>query len=191
MTVEVETRDGLLYLLSPAVGVFHRRTTADQLLSPGMSIGRLRVLNSWYELKLPDGVTGRAVQLQTRWCVHPVEYGEPLLAVDPQGAQTAVDAGAETAHIENQEGDKNLLVKAFTSGIFYRRPTPIQAPYVEVGAEIKQGKLLGLIEVMKSFNQVVFAGTRGVVEKVYVEDAQEVAEGQPLFLIAGLNGEKP
>ena len=52
---------------------------------------------------------------------------------------------------------------------------------------MKKGEILGLIEVMKTFNHILFQGTgdsdTGVVEKIYAQDAQEVQLGEKLFLI--------
>ena len=49
------------------------------------------------------------------------------------------------------------------------------------------GTVLGLVEVMKSFNQIAYGGPglpeRGTVAKVLVQDAAEVTYGQTLFLI--------
>jgi acetyl-CoA carboxylase biotin carboxyl carrier protein len=78
-------------------------------------------------------------------------------------------------------------VKAFTTGIFYAKPSPDAPSFVTVGQEIEKGKALGLIEVMKTFNHIIFQGTddssTGTIKKIYVKDSQEVKVGQPLFLI--------
>jgi biotin carboxyl carrier protein len=56
-----------------------------------------------------------------------------------------------------------------------------------MGQEIEKGKALGLIEVMKTFNHIIFQGTgksnQGKIKKIYVKDSQEVKQGEPLFLI--------
>lgn len=39
-------------------------------------------------------------------------------------------------------------------GVFYRRPSPEAPPYVDEGAEVKAGDVVGLVEIMKSFHEV-------------------------------------
>lgn len=39
-------------------------------------------------------------------------------------------------------------------GTFYRRPSPEEPPFVEDGAAIEAGSVIGLIEVMKTFHEV-------------------------------------
>lgn len=62
-------------------------------------------------------------------------------------------------------------------GIFYRRPSPDKPEYVEIGASIKAGDVIGLIEVMKSYQEVQ-AEEDGVIKKINVEDGEIVEAGQ-------------
>ncbi len=39
-------------------------------------------------------------------------------------------------------------------GTFYRKPSPEAAPFVEDGASVAVGDVIGLVEVMKSFHEV-------------------------------------
>jgi biotin carboxyl carrier protein len=74
-----------------------------------------------------------------------------------------------------------------TEGIFYRRSSPDAAPYVDIGAVVSTGGLLGLIEVMKCFNPITYGGPgypdRVEIARILVEDAAEVQFGQPLFWV--------
>ncbi|MSQ04315.1 MAG: biotin carboxyl carrier domain-containing protein [Myxococcales bacterium] len=76
------------------------------------------------------------------------------------------------------------LLKAPIHGIFYRRPTPAEAAYIEVGASLTRGQVVGLVEVMKSFHPVVWQGQDGRVVAILVVDLAEVAHGQPLLRVA-------
>jgi acetyl-CoA carboxylase biotin carboxyl carrier protein len=67
-------------------------------------------------------------------------------------------------------------------GTFYSGPAPGSKPFVEIGAEVKPGDTLCVIEAMKMMNQIEseFAGR---VVSVLVENGSPVEFGQPLFVI--------
>lgn len=69
-------------------------------------------------------------------------------------------------------------------GTFYRRPSPDAAPFVEVGAAIQPGDVVGIVEVMKQFNQIE-AEIGGVVAEILVADGDPVEPGQALLRIEG------
>lgn len=71
-------------------------------------------------------------------------------------------------------------VKAQLPGTFYRRPDPESESYVTEGAKVSAGDVVGLIEVMKSFNEVK-AEQEGTVVKFLIEDGDAVAPGQDLL----------
>ncbi|WP_422909441.1 acetyl-CoA carboxylase [Pseudomonas sp. MAC6] len=62
-------------------------------------------------------------------------------------------------------------------GTFYRKATPDSANYVEVGAQISAGTVIGLIEVMKQFSELT-AGASGRLNAFLVEDGDSVEPGQ-------------
>ncbi len=63
-------------------------------------------------------------------------------------------------------------------GTFYRRPAPDKPAYKEDGDAVKKGDVIGLIEVMKSFNEVK-AEADGKI-KFIAENEEPVMAGQPL-----------
>ncbi|WP_042300431.1 acetyl-CoA carboxylase [Paraburkholderia kururiensis] len=67
-------------------------------------------------------------------------------------------------------------------GTFYRRPSPDAAPFVEAGATVESGTVVGLVEVMKQFNDVE-AGIAGRVTEILVDDGEPVDAGQVLMRI--------
>jgi acetyl-CoA carboxylase biotin carboxyl carrier protein len=67
-------------------------------------------------------------------------------------------------------------------GIFYRRPAPEKPPYKEVGDQVVEGDVVGLIEVMKQFTEVQ-ADTSGKVVRFLVDNEGAIEPGQPLLLI--------
>lgn len=67
-------------------------------------------------------------------------------------------------------------------GIFYRRPAPDKAPFVEVGARVEVGQTIGLIEIMKQFTEVQ-ADAAGVLASFEVEDLGMVGPGDAIATI--------
>ncbi|MEB3366712.1 acetyl-CoA carboxylase [Saccharopolyspora mangrovi] len=71
-------------------------------------------------------------------------------------------------------------VDAQMPGVFYRRPSPEADPYIETGTLVQAGQTIGLIEVMKTFNEVK-AEKPGRVSKILLDDGDEVDIGQSMF----------
>ncbi len=67
-------------------------------------------------------------------------------------------------------------------GTFYRTPAPDQPSFVEVGATVKKGQILCIIEAMKLMNEIE-AEISGTVAEILAENGQPVEFGQPLFRI--------
>ncbi len=67
-------------------------------------------------------------------------------------------------------------------GTFYRRPAPEAPAFIEVGQTIAAGAVVGLVEVMKTFNEVQ-AETGGTVVEILVENEDAVEAGQALVVV--------
>ncbi|WP_373503732.1 acetyl-CoA carboxylase [Aestuariivirga sp.] len=67
-------------------------------------------------------------------------------------------------------------------GTFYRKPAPDKPNYKNDGDTVAKGDVVGLIEVMKSFNEVT-AESAGKISFV-AENEEPVMAGQPLAEIA-------
>jgi acetyl-CoA carboxylase biotin carboxyl carrier protein len=74
------------------------------------------------------------------------------------------------------------VVKSPMVGSFYRAANPNAAPFVEVGATVREGQTLCIIEAMKLMNEIE-ADKAGTVKAILVENGQPVEYGQPLFVI--------
>ena len=74
------------------------------------------------------------------------------------------------------------VVKSPMVGTFYRSSAPGSPAFVEVGATVKEGDTLCIIEAMKLLNEID-SDVAGVVTKILVENGQPVEFGQPLFVI--------
>ena len=73
-------------------------------------------------------------------------------------------------------------IEAPLPGVFYRRPDPDEDPYVDAGADVAEGDVVGLVGVMKSFHEVK-APADGTIVDVFAENEQEIEAGDPLFEI--------
>ncbi len=69
-------------------------------------------------------------------------------------------------------------------GTFYRQPAPDQPPFKDVGDDINEGDVIGLVEVMKVFNEVK-AEISGKVKAYLVENEDPVMAGAPLVELEG------
>jgi acetyl-CoA carboxylase biotin carboxyl carrier protein len=64
-------------------------------------------------------------------------------------------------------------------GTFYRKPAPDKPSYKSDGDKVAAGEVIGLVEVMKSFNEVK-ADIAGKIVKFLVDNEDAVMAGQPL-----------
>jgi acetyl-CoA carboxylase biotin carboxyl carrier protein len=62
-------------------------------------------------------------------------------------------------------------------GIFYRKPSPDEAPFKQVGDAVAAGETVGLVEAMKSFFPVE-AEAAGTLKRFLVEDGEAVDADQ-------------
>ena len=94
------------------------------------------------------------------------------------------DAAAPSAALEATTplNEAHHAVLAPLTGVFYRAPAPDAEPYVEEGQAIEAGRVVGLIEAMKVFNEVQ-ADAPGRVVRVLIESGSLVQQGEPLLLL--------
>jgi acetyl-CoA carboxylase biotin carboxyl carrier protein len=68
------------------------------------------------------------------------------------------------------------------TGIYYSSSSPTAPPFVKEGEPVSAGQVVGLIEAMKVFNEIV-APTSGRVLKIVAESGQLVNPGDALLYI--------
>ena len=176
-----------IVLLSPAVGLFRPGLPKGAYVTPDLKMGTFNQLQQFSDLVVPQGARGAVIEQLVADGINKVQYRTPLLRI---GATTAVQMEA-VAHEEGEfggtSGSGDIAVRSPTDGIFYRQPEPEAPPYVAVGDVIEPGAQLGLVEVMKCFNQIRLEGdtlsSRCEVVQIPVEDGSEVKLGQVLFVL--------
>ena len=124
-------------------------------------------------LKVRVRKTGREVQL--------VSPAPMAVAAAPALVPTAVPAQAAPPAEEAPEVDL-AIVKSPIVGTFYRAPEPGAPNFVEVGAIVRKGQVLCIIEAMKLMNEIE-CDTNGEVTAVYVENGRPVQFGERLFAV--------
>ena len=102
----------------------------------------------------------------------PQAYAAPVAAPAPVSA-TAVAAVPAT----NANSVPSPMV-----GTVYFAPAPGAKPFVEIGAKVKEGQTIIIIEAMKTMNQIP-APRSGTVTAILIDDASPVEFGQPLMVI--------
>lgn len=174
-------------LLAPAVGWWQDLPLRGAWLAPGADVGTLRTLNRRTTLYLPDSHAGR-VDLVSTARVVAVGYGDVLLRLGPLATEAAVAArAASDAPHRGDLPDGTRALVAPTDGVFYRGPDPQSPPFVEVGEKIRSGQPIGLVEVMKTFNQIAYGGpglpAEAEVMEIRCADGEEIARGDVLLVV--------
>ncbi len=189
---EVEGHEGHFDVLSPGVGFYDLPPAVGAFLRPGSFVGYLTVLRRYFHLMLPENHHGVVVEHFITTRKRRVEFGEPLFRVSPESAGlegeiVEIDKAAPGAPADDiPEG--MFAVRSPTDGIFYRRPNPESPPYADEGDIIEQGATLGLVEVMKCFNPIIYPGEpefphRARVVRVAARDSAEVKHGAVLYIV--------
>jgi len=99
----------------------------------------------------------------------------------PAPAAQPAPAPAELSAADQAGTDAALgaPITAPMLGVFYRRPAPGAAPFVEPGDVVEADTTIGIIEIMKLMNPVV-AGAAGTIAAFEAQDGAQVQFGQVL-----------
>ncbi len=169
-------------LLSPAVGLLTRARAQGELLAEGQECGVLLVLGRAARLLVPQGACGRIANAPPERLHAPLGSGDLVYELEPLGAALARPATAQVL----AQSASGLVFRAPQTGRFYQRPSPADAPFAKAGDVLSEGSPVGLIEVMKTFTQVVHRAAGGLpasvrVLRYLVADGADVKQGQPLL----------
>lgn len=176
-------------LLAPSVGIFTPSVAHGELVASGQSIGTIDVLGVRCALLVPEGVAGRVTHRLggTRTRV-PVQYGDALITVSTASVSDVSAAGATSA----TEMKSAISFAAPMSGRFYSRPSPNDPAFVSVGDTVTHGQTIGLLEVMKTFNRLVYQGdalpTPATIERIVPNDGDDVVRGDAILFLGSAEG---
>jgi len=183
--------DGKSRVLAPRVGWWSDLPRAGSLVGPGSDVGALSQLHRSYRLAMPEGAAGRVQDGLPPLHTVAVEFGQVLFRIAPVCTDADGELSEERSALGQPRGaDLAAGTRALvspTDGVFYRKPSPDAPPFVKQGDRVRLGQPVGLVEVMKTFNQILYGGTgfpeEAEVVEIRVEDAQEVSAGQVLMVL--------
>ncbi|MFW2349200.1 acetyl-CoA carboxylase biotin carboxyl carrier protein [Qipengyuania sp.] len=97
-------------------------------------------------------------------------------------AAAPAPAAAAPAPEANAGADVAGAIKSPMVGTVYLAPEPGAADFITIGASVKEGQTLLIVEAMKVMNPIT-ADKAGTVKAILVENAQPVEFDQPLVVI--------
>ncbi len=112
----------------------------------------------------------------------PVQALPQMQAMPVTAAPVASAPAAAVPAAAPKAADNLITIKSPMIGTFYRKPAPDKPNFVEEGDEVRNGKVVCVIEAMKLFNEIE-SEVSGKIVKILVEDASPVEYDQPLFLV--------
>lgn len=174
----VQSEDGQVALFAPTVGVFIAEVLVGSELNPGDVVGRLHVLGKRHVIVVPSDVSGVVVEHVAEQAV---DYATRLMLVTTENERAATARGARASAASADA----IVFVAPMSGRFYRAPSPDEPAFVQEGDEISTGEIIGLLEVMKTFNRLAYGGpglpARARIARVVSEDGADLSRGEPIL----------
>ncbi|MBY3063334.1 acetyl-CoA carboxylase biotin carboxyl carrier protein [Rhizobium laguerreae] len=110
------------------------------------------------------------------------QYVQAPIAAPGYAAPAAAAAAAVAAPTAAPSRNPANVVNAPMVGTVYMAPAPGARPFIEVGATVKEGQTLIIIEAMKTMNQIP-SPKSGKVTEILVDDGHPVEYGQALVVI--------
>lgn len=122
------------------------------------------------------------VQMVSAQAVAPTaEVNTEVLSLAGMEPVTRNSSEKTTKESGSDEPEGNLVVSPLV-GTFYAAPSEGADPFVTVGASVKKGQTLAIVEAMKLMNDIE-SDYDGTIAEVLVENGQPVEYGQPLFRV--------
>jgi acetyl-CoA carboxylase biotin carboxyl carrier protein len=111
-----------------------------------------------------------------------IHLSKQQAAAMPSFPMAAAKTAQAAAACPDDQARSVLALKSPMVGVAYLAAEPGAKPFTAVGARIKAGDTVILIEAMKTFNPIK-ADRDGVVKEILVTDGQAVEFDQPLIVI--------
>ncbi|MEP5937452.1 MAG: acetyl-CoA carboxylase biotin carboxyl carrier protein [Erythrobacter sp.] len=101
----------------------------------------------------------------------------PVAAAAPAAAPASAPSDAAAPSADHSDAQKSPMV-----GTVYLSSEPGADPFITVGASVKEGDTILIVEAMKVMNPIT-AEKSGTIKSILVENAQPVEFDQPLVVI--------
>jgi len=128
------------------------------------------------------------------------EYGLSEVEIDPSGrvrVSRVLGGGAVAAPVGSAASPISLapappveaaaeagtFVTSPFVGTFYRAPSPEAPAFVDVGAPVRKGQVVCIVEAMKLMNEIE-SEADGKIAEILVKNGEHVEYGQKLFRVA-------
>ena len=111
-----------------------------------------------------------------------IQVAMPAAAPAPAAIAAPAPAAPAASTAAPEVKGNTIEIRSPMIGTFYRSPSPDKPAFIEVGAVIKPGSTVCVIEAMKLFNEIE-SEISGTIVKVLVNDSTPVEYDQPLFLV--------
>jgi acetyl-CoA carboxylase biotin carboxyl carrier protein len=135
-------------------------------------------------IQLLDDLKATELHLRTRHYTLTVRRDGDGWVDSVDAAEAPAEAAVEPATDGSPAADaETFAVRAPLAGTFYRAPKPGDAPYVEVGSQVDEETVVGIVETMKLMNSI-HAGVTGRVAEICVNNAELAEQGAVLMRIA-------
>jgi len=141
----------------------------------GVGVDEVEINQKDFKLSIKKNPAQITTAQYTPVAVQAVPTAAPVTTAPVAAAPVAAPAAEAKA-------DNLITIKSPMVGTFYRMPNPESPSFVNVGDEVKPGKVVCIIEAMKLFNEIE-SEINGKIVKVLVENATPVEYDQPLFLV--------
>ncbi|EBA06061.1 acetyl-CoA carboxylase biotin carboxyl carrier protein [Sagittula stellata] len=110
-------------------------------------------------------------------------YAAPAPVAAPAPAAAAAPAApAAAAELPEDPAAHPGAVTSPMVGTVYMQPEPGAPSFISVGAQVKEGDTLLIVEAMKTMNHIP-APRAGTVKRILVEDGAPVEYGAPLVIL--------
>jgi acetyl-CoA carboxylase biotin carboxyl carrier protein len=113
---------------------------------------------------------------------HAAPVAAPATAAPPAASPAPIAATAPPPDDVSDAEIELAVVKSPIVGTFYRSSEPGSPAFTEIGASVKKGDVLCIIEAMKLMNEID-SEYDGEIVNIYVENGQPVQYGERLFAI--------
>lgn len=116
------------------------------------------------------------------WSLHDLEVISQFASAPQVDKARSSTKPSKTPKASLKSGEQAIV--APMEGMFYRRPSGQEPPFVQEGEVIQPGAVVGLIEVMKCFYPLKYEGKRPAkVKTLLVQESGAVAPGDVLIVI--------